>query len=78
MVTRAQLDRLGSRIEALAQRHPSSIAVILVEPGEAEAEAKERHYRLHPADRQAAHTLMVVFVSPKKGHAAEWVPSNGG
>ena len=74
MVTRAQLDRLGSRIEALALRPATSFAVILVEPGESEAEAAERHYRLHPDDRLAVQTIMVVFVSPKKDHAAEWVP----
>jgi hypothetical protein len=74
VVSRAQLDRLGSRIEALAPRPGTRFAVILVEPGESEAKAQERHYRLHPDDRQAAHAIMVVFVSPKKDRAAEGVP----
>jgi hypothetical protein len=73
MVSRAQLDRLGSRIEALAPRRGTKFAVILVNPGESEAEAKERHYRLRPDDRQAAETFLVVFVSPKN-RSAEGVP----
>jgi hypothetical protein len=75
VVTRAQLDRLGSRIEALAPpRTGARFAVILVNSGESETEAEERHYRLHPDDRQAAKTILVVFMAPKKDRAAEGGP----
>jgi hypothetical protein len=54
MATRAQILKLGERIEALASLQAASIhgkaAVILVD-GCSEAEAAERHYLTHPGDR---------------------------
>jgi hypothetical protein len=66
MVTRTQIDRLSSRIEALAPRPGTRIAVILVNCGETEAEARARHLRDQPQDRNAAQTFVVTFVDPKK------------
>jgi hypothetical protein len=70
LVTRAQLDRLSSRIEALAPRSGTRNAVIFVNVGETEAQAKARHYRDHPEDRDAC-PFMLFFVAAKNGRPAE-------
>ena len=71
MVSRAQLDRLSSRIEALAPRAGYRFAVILVRAGETEEAATERHYAQRPEDGDASHVMVVTFVSPQKERAAE-------
>jgi hypothetical protein len=71
MVSRAQLDRLSARIDALAPRQGYRFAVILVRVGETEAQARDRHYREHPEDRAAAQEFVVTFVAPKKCSPAE-------
>jgi hypothetical protein len=55
MVTRAQIDRIATRIEALT---PKSNRVVYVwrNLDETEEEVLERHYRAFPADRLAAQT----------------------
>ena len=57
MVTKAQIDRIATRIEALA---PKSDRVVYVwrNRGETEEEVPERHYREFPADRLAAQTYV--------------------
>jgi hypothetical protein len=71
MVSRAQLERLSSRIEALAVRNTSGIAVIFKAPGETEIAARERHYLARPQDREASHTVVVQFVAAKNGRRLE-------
>jgi hypothetical protein len=72
MVTKAQLDRLASRIEALAPRNNEHIiAVIYMRDDETEAEAETRHLRERPQDREAGKTILVRFVDPKDGRPAE-------
>jgi hypothetical protein len=66
MVSRAQFDRLSARVEALAPRSGTRIAVILVKCGETEAEARARHFRDRPQDRDAAEISVLTFVDPKK------------
>ena len=67
MATRAQILKLGERIEALANLQAASIhgkaAVILVD-GCSEAEAAERHYLTHPGDRGAARQIFLHVVDP--------------
>jgi hypothetical protein len=72
MVTKAQLDRLTSRIEAIAPRNNENIiAVIWPREGETEAEAESRHFRERPQDRAAGRIIHVSFVGPKNGGPAE-------
>jgi hypothetical protein len=66
MVNKAQIDRLSSRIDALAPRPNYRFSVMFVHPGETEAQVRARHYREHPEDRSAAHEIVVTFVAPKK------------
>jgi hypothetical protein len=66
MASRAQIARLAQRIEALAPPPSARIAVIFMRDGESEQEVAEQHYRKHPDDRQALHTLFVRFVDPKR------------
>ena len=67
MATRAQIVRLGQRIEALANLQAASVhgkvAVILVD-GCSEEEACERHYLTHPEDRGATHQIFLHVVDP--------------
>jgi hypothetical protein len=67
MATRAQIIRLGQRIEALANRQAASahskVPIILVD-GVTEEEACERHYLAHPEDRGAAHRIFLHVVDP--------------
>jgi hypothetical protein len=67
MATKAQIIRLGQRIEALANLQTASIhgkaAVILVD-GCSEAEAAERHYLTHPGDRGAVRQIFLHVVDP--------------
>ena len=68
MVTKVQLDRLASRIEALAPpRKEHMVAVIWPREGETEAQAEARHYRERPQDRMAAHVIAVRFVAARDG-----------
>jgi hypothetical protein len=71
MVNKAQIDRLSSRIDALAPRPNYRFSVMFVHPGETEAQVRARHYREHPDDRAAARELVVTFVAPKKDLPAE-------
>ena len=61
MVTRAQLDRIATRIEALA---PKSDRVVYVwrNLGETEEEVLERHYLTSPADRFAGQTYIFSWL----------------
>ena len=67
MATRAQIIRLGQRIEALANRQAASahskVPIILVD-GITEEEACERHYLTHPQDRGAARQIFLHVVDP--------------
>jgi hypothetical protein len=71
MVSRAQLDRLSSRIEALAVHNAAGIAVIFMARGETESAAMERHYLARPQDREASHTVVVQYVAAKNGRRLE-------
>jgi hypothetical protein len=71
MVSKSQLDRLSSRIEALAPRPGTRFAVILARDGETEAQATARHHREHPEDGTAVQTVVVMFVTPKKARPAD-------
>ena len=61
MVTRAQLDRIATRIEALA---PKSDRVVYVwrNRGETEEEVLERHYLTSPNDRFAGQTYIFSWL----------------
>jgi hypothetical protein len=75
MVTKVQLDRLNSRIAALAvHQAPHRIGVIYVDVGESEEAAKERHYLARPEDREASRTIIVRYVDPKAGRPVEEAP----
>ena len=67
MATRAQITRLGQRIESLANCHAASahrkVSIILVD-GCSEEEACERHYLTHPEDRGATHQIFLHVVDP--------------
>jgi biotin synthase-related radical SAM superfamily protein len=67
MATRAQIVRLGQRIEALANCQAaaghSKVPIILVD-GCSEAEAAERHYLANPGDRRAARQIFLHVVDP--------------
>ena len=68
MVTKVQLDRLASRIEALAPlNNENLIAVVYEVEGETEAQAEARHFRERPQDRAASKIIHVRFVAPKNG-----------
>ena len=56
IVTRAQIDRIAARIEALAPK--SDRVYVWRNRGETEEEILERHYREFPADRLAALTYI--------------------
>jgi hypothetical protein len=59
MVTRAQLDRIATRIEALA---PKSDRVVYVWRNLGETEVLERHYLTSPADRFAGQTYIFSWL----------------
>ena len=61
MVTRAQIDRIATRIEALA---PKSDRVVYVwrNQGETEQEVLEGHYLTSPADRFAGQTYIFSWL----------------
>ena len=61
MVSRAQLDRIATRIEALV---PKSGRVVYVwrNRGETEEEVLERHYLTSPADRFAGQTCIFSWL----------------
>lgn len=62
MVTRAQIDRIATRIEALT---PKSNRVVYIwrNLDETAEEVLERHYRAFPADRLAAQTYIFSWQS---------------
>jgi hypothetical protein len=62
MVTRAQIDRIATRIESLA---PKSDRVVYVwrNPDETSEEVLERHYRAFPTDRLGAQTYIFRWQS---------------
>jgi hypothetical protein len=70
MVSRSQVDRLRTRIEALTPCDRWKVAVIIPREGESEAGAEERHYREHPDDRGAYHVIQVIFGGPDKSAEA--------
>lgn len=57
MVTRAQIDRIATRIEALTSKS-NRVVYVWRNPDETEEEVLERHYREFPADRVAASTII--------------------
>jgi hypothetical protein len=61
MVTRTQIDKLSSRIEALAPRS-DRIAYVWRNRGETDQEALERHYSDVPADRLAARSYIFSWL----------------
>ena len=67
MATKAQITRLGQRIEALANLQEASthgkVPIILVD-GCTEEEAAERHYQAHPEDRGATRKIFLHVVDP--------------
>lgn len=71
MVSRAQIARLSSRIEALTPRENWRSAVIYPRDGETKEEARERHFRERPEDRTAYHVVQVVFVAPGDREGAQ-------
>ena len=67
MATKAQITRLGQRIEALANLQAASVhgkvAIIIVD-GCTEEEAAERHYLAHPEERGAHRKIFLRVVHP--------------
>ena len=66
MATKAQIDRLAQRIEALAPstRLDGSAGMIIVDR-EGEDAARERHCQEHPGDRTASRVIFMHIVDPK-------------
>ena len=64
MATRAQIDRLAQRIEALVGRKPLSPAHTIIVDGEPEDAARERHYRANPQHRGAP-AILIHVVDPQ-------------
>jgi hypothetical protein len=66
MASKAQIDRIAARIEALRPRNAIPFVAIQVRFGESKSEAQERHYRERPQDRAALETLFIerVIVNP--------------
>jgi hypothetical protein len=62
MVTRAQIDRIASRIEALTPK-TNRVVYVWRNVDETAEEVLERHYRAFPADRAAAKTLVFGWQS---------------
>jgi hypothetical protein len=71
MASRQQIERLSQRIDALVVSKVPTCAVIRVGAGENEEAAIEQHYRNHPQDREASHTIIVQFVAAKNGRPVE-------
>ena len=66
MATRAQITRLGQRIEALANVQATvhgKVSIIVVD-GVTEEEATERHYLAHPEERGANRKIFLHVVHP--------------
>ena len=66
MATRAQITRLGQRIEALANVQATvhgNVSIIVVD-GVTEEEATERHYLAHPEERGANRKIFLHVVHP--------------
>jgi hypothetical protein len=57
MVTRAQIDRIATRIEALTAKS-NRLVYVWRNAGETEEEVLERHYRAFPADRLGTQTYV--------------------
>jgi hypothetical protein len=66
MVSKSQIDRLSSRIEALAPRRSAGVAVIFRHGLETDEEATARHYRENPEDHAKTQSILVSFVEPKE------------
>jgi biotin synthase-related radical SAM superfamily protein len=67
MATRAQITRLGQRIEALANVQAASVhgkVPMIIVDGCTEEEAAERHYQVHPEDRNATRKIFLHVVDP--------------
>jgi hypothetical protein len=67
MATRTQIQRLSERVEALANRHAASqrdtrCPTIIVELGETEEAAWERHLGEHPEDRDPPRAIVIRIV----------------
>ena len=80
MASKAQIDRLAQRIEALAPpvRYEGKVIQIIVPVGETEEAALERHYVAHPEDRRRhqskrpdglPHIFFIKIVSPSRADA---------
>jgi hypothetical protein len=61
MVTKVQIDRIASRIEALAPKSDGVVGV-WCNRGETVEEALERHYLKSPADRFAGQTYIFSWL----------------
>jgi hypothetical protein len=61
MVTKAQIDRIAIRIEALAPKS-DRVAYVWRTPGESEEEVLERHYLTSPADRFDGQTYIFSWI----------------
>jgi hypothetical protein len=66
MATRAQILKLGERIEAPANNQAASVhgrcPTIIVQLGETEEAAWERHLRRHPEDRDPPRAIILQIV----------------
>ena len=65
MATKAQIDRLAQRIEALARpsRLDHRVAMVIVDGESAEA-ARERHCKEHPEAREATEVIFMHIIDP--------------
>lgn len=75
MVSKAQIDRIAARIEALRPRAVPFVAIRLRDD-ETEADAETRHYRERPNERGAMKTLFIerVIIDPAPEGGGEALP----
>ena len=70
MATRQQIANLSKRIEALADRHSNPWKIgptIIVDPGETEEAAWQRHLVDHPEDRGKSPGIIIQVIATKDG-----------
>jgi hypothetical protein len=66
MASKAQIDPLAQRIEALARpsRLDHRVAMVIVD-GESQEAARERHCKAHPEAREASGMIFMHIIDPR-------------
>ena len=72
MASKAQIDRIAQRIEALARpSRPDHRLTMVIVDGESAEAARERHYKAHPEAREASGVIFMHIIDPPRAESAQ-------